>query len=109
MGPFLLSGTQLMAKAYLTRRPAWDRARAELLAAQNGIELTDARYELLEAARAFYDRYGFSPSNRPLISTVAERLGLEKGRSIYLQSQFPDSPAKTIALLAGLPKPKNCL
>jgi tRNA 2-thiouridine synthesizing protein E len=98
-----------VAKAYLDRLPAWDRQRAAQLAEQHAIELTDARFELLQAARAFYDRYGFSPSNRPLISTIAERLGLEKGRSIYLQSQFPDSPAKTVALLAGLPKPKNCL
>ena len=98
-----------MSKAYLDRLPNWDLRVAQQRASELGLELTQARAELLEPARWFYDQYGFSPSNRPLISAVAQHLGLEKGRSIYLLSQFPDTPAKTIAYLAGLPKPKNCL
>jgi tRNA 2-thiouridine synthesizing protein E len=46
---------------------------------------------------------------RPLCKSVADCLGVEMGRSIYLNQQFPGSPAKLVALLAGLPKPKNCL
>jgi tRNA 2-thiouridine synthesizing protein E len=46
---------------------------------------------------------------RPLCKSVTAALGVEKGRSIYLNQQFPGSPAKIVALLAGLPKPKNCL
>lgn len=60
-------------------------------------------------ARQFYDEYGFSPSMRPLCKFIANQLDLKKGRSIYLLKLFPGSSAKSIAMLAGLPKPKNCL
>jgi tRNA 2-thiouridine synthesizing protein E len=46
---------------------------------------------------------------RPLCKSIAAILGSEKGRSLYLNQLFPGSPAKQVALLAGLPKPKNCL
>ena len=46
---------------------------------------------------------------RPLVKAVAQALGPEKGRSVYLLRLFPDSPAKVAARLAGLPKPANCL
>jgi len=37
------------------------------------------------------------------------KLGADKGRSIYLMSLFPGSPAKLGSKIAGLPKPDNCL
>lgn len=80
-----------------------------MLAFDEGIQLSNAHLEILQVARQFYDTYGFSPSMRPLCKFVSERLDLQKGRSIYLLKLFPGSSAKTIAKLAGLPKPKNCL
>ena len=61
-----------MSKAYLDRLPNWDLRVAQQRASELGLELTQARAELLEPARWFYDQYGFSPSNRPLISAVAQ-------------------------------------
>jgi tRNA 2-thiouridine synthesizing protein E len=50
-----------------------------------------------------------SPSMRPLVKYIRLKLGEEKGKSIYLLSQFPGSPAKIGSKIAGLPKPDNCL
>ena len=94
---------------YLNTLPNWTEDSAAHLAAQENIVLSQARIEILKVARNFYRDYGFSPSMRPLCKTVAASLGVEMGRSIYLNQQFPGSPAKLVAKLAGLPKPKNCL
>ncbi|MDG2501905.1 MAG: TusE/DsrC/DsvC family sulfur relay protein [Porticoccaceae bacterium] len=94
---------------YLNTLPNWTEDSAAHLAAQENIVLSQAHIEILKVARNFYRDYGFSPSMRPLCKTVAASLGVEMGRSIYLNQQFPGSPAKLVAKLAGLPKPKNCL
>ena len=51
----------------------------------------------------------FRAAMRPLVKYCAARLGADKGRSIYLISLFPGSPAKLGSKIAGLPKPDNCL
>ncbi|MCT2531069.1 TusE/DsrC/DsvC family sulfur relay protein [SAR92 clade bacterium H921] len=94
---------------YLTNLPDWSVDHALASAAQNHVVLDPEHIEILQVARAFYDSYGFSPSMRPLCKTVTASLGIEKGRSVYLNQKFPGSPAKLIAQLAGLPVPKNCL
>ena len=94
---------------YLNTLPNWTEDSAAHLAAQENIVLSQAHIEILKVARNFYRDYGFSPSMRPLCKTVAASLGVEMGRSIYLNQQFPGSPAKLVAQLAGLPKPKKCL
>ena len=94
---------------YLSKLPAWSADDATRIAAEAGIDLSASHLDVLNAARRFYDQYGFSPSMRPLCKTVAEHCGLDKGRSIYLLQLFPGSPAKLVARYAGLPKPKNCI
>jgi tRNA 2-thiouridine synthesizing protein E len=94
---------------YLNRLPGWSPAQASIIAVTENVVLTPAHVEVLDVARVFYDLYGFSPSMRPLCKIVAASLGVERGRSIVLNQLFPGSPARLIAKLAGLPKPKNCL
>ncbi len=79
------------------------------LAESEGITLTEAHWELIHLVRAFYEEYDLSPAMRPLVKAVKQQLGEEKGNSLYLLSLFPESPAKRLAKLAGLPKPANCL
>ncbi|MBQ0713132.1 MAG: TusE/DsrC/DsvC family sulfur relay protein [Porticoccus sp.] len=96
-------------KNHLENLDAWSDLRARQLAKDEGIELTDAHWEILQVARQFYSEYGFSPSMRPLIKYIATHLDISKARSIYLMQLFPPSPARITAKIAGLPKPKNCL
>lgn len=93
----------------LEKLAAWSVNIARQLALEEGIELTNAHIEILHIARQFYDKYGFSPSMRPLIKSIAMQLDISKARSIYLMQLFPSSPARIAAKMAGLPKPKNCL
>ncbi len=82
---------------------------AEQIAAAENLELSDAHWEILGLIRDYYRQFDASPAMRPLVKYCALKLGADKGRSIYLMSLFPGSPAKLGSKIAGLPKPDNCL
>ena len=82
---------------------------AEQLAASEGITLDEAHWEIIHALRDYYQRYESSPAMRAFVKYVGLELGADKGKSIYLLSLFPGSPAKIGSKIAGLPKPENCL
>ncbi len=93
---------------YLADLDQWNTNVAEQLAALEGIILTPAHWEVIEALRSFYQQYQLAPSQRPFVKHIANTLGTEKGNSIYLLQLFPESPAKVAARIAGLPRPTNC-
>lgn len=101
--------TKAQTNNHLNKLAAWSESTARQLAIEENISLTDEHMEVLLIARQFYGDYGFSPSMRPLIKSIAAHLDISKARSIYLMQLFPPSPARIAAKIAGLPKPKNCL
>lgn len=94
---------------FLQDHTQWTPQVAELLASDEQIALTDAHWELIHLIRAFYQQYERSPAMRPLVRYVKQELGPDKGNSIYLLKLFPESPAKRLSRIAGLPRPENCL
>jgi tRNA 2-thiouridine synthesizing protein E len=96
-------------EGFLEDPETWGPEFAKLTAANETIDLTGDHWELIEQTRLFYEEYGFSPSMRPLVKFIGINLGPEKGKSIYLMKLFSPSPARMLAKLAGLHKPKNCL
>ncbi|WP_444890136.1 TusE/DsrC/DsvC family sulfur relay protein [Microbulbifer sp. DLAB2-AA] len=96
-------------EGYLRNLNDWSRDAAAELARAEDIELTNAHWEVIELLQEFYRQFELSPAMRPLVKFIGQRLGPEKGRSIYLMQLFPPSPAKVASKIAGLPKPTNCL
>jgi tRNA 2-thiouridine synthesizing protein E len=96
-------------EGFLRQLSDWSPEVARQIAAAENIELTDAHWEVIELLRDYYREFDDSPAMRPLVKYCALKLGLEKGRSIYLLQLFPGSPAKIGSKIAGLPKPDNCL
>ncbi|HHX33865.1 MAG TPA: TusE/DsrC/DsvC family sulfur relay protein [Gammaproteobacteria bacterium] len=94
--------------ACLVNLADWSKPVAHALAAREGIELTEAHWEILYLLQQFYTQFQLSPANRALVKYVALNLGKDKGNSLYLNSLFNGMPAKLAARLAGLPKPANC-
>lgn len=86
----------------------WSEAVAEALAAEEGLQLEPAHWEVIRAVRQFYQLYELSPANRALVRYIRQELGQEKGNSSYLNLLFNGRPARIAARLAGLPKPANC-
>lgn len=97
------------ADGFLRDLEAWNHDVARAIARREQITLTPAHWEIIELVRRYYERYDSSPSMRPLVKYCASELGTDKGRSLYLLSLFPGSPAKRVCKIAGLPKPPNCL
>jgi len=94
---------------FLNHSEAWSPDIAQGFAAQEGIVLTDAHWEILVLLREFFEAFGDSPANRALVNYTKQTLGADKGNSLYLMGLFPGSPARVGSRIAGLPKPKNCL
>lgn len=94
---------------YLVDSTTWNRELAQALATQHSLVLTDDHWAIIALVRRFHADTDVVPAMRPLVTLVKQQLGPEKGNSLFLHKLFPDSPAKLLAKVAGLPKPTNCL
>ena len=96
-------------QGYLTDSSIWTKAIAELIAANEELELSEDHWQVINYVRKFYIEFNTSPSIRPLVKYLAKEWSAEKGTSIYLHILFPDGPAKQATKIAGLPKPARCI
>ena len=103
------SSVEVDSEGFLRDLDAWKPDVAKDIASRERITLTPAHWEIIDLVRRYYARYDSAPSMRPLVKCCASELGPDKGRSLYLLSLFPGSPAKLASKIAGLPKPPNCL
>lgn len=94
---------------YLQNLEDWSQDVASLLAEQEGIVLSEAHWEIIYLLQDFYREFEISPAMRALVKYTSQKLGAEKGKSIYLLQLFPPSPAKIASKISGLPRPANCL
>ncbi|HQV21775.1 MAG: TusE/DsrC/DsvC family sulfur relay protein [Moraxellaceae bacterium] len=95
---------------YLLDYKDWTPDIARALAQQQAVTLNEAHWEIINAIRDFYNQYQRSPTTRVLLKYLTQQLGTQKGSSIYVMQLFGSgTPAKSIAKLAGLPKPPNCI
>ncbi len=90
------------SEGFLTDYDEWSEDLARQLAANIGIELTDAHLRVLRFLREDYKEQGETPTLRR-VSTVA---GIPVRELFTL---FPGKPAKKMAYIAGLPKPVGCV
>ncbi len=97
------------AQGYLKNVTVWCEELVPLLAADEGIELSEAHWEVIRFVREFYLEFNTSPAIRMLVKAMAKQYGEEKGNSRYLYRLFPKGPAKQATKLAGLPKPVKCI
>jgi TusE/DsrC/DsvC family sulfur relay protein len=93
---------QTDAEGYLANKDDWSEELANELANELGIQLGDAHWKVLNAARALESESGSSPGLRKISKRSETPI-----KAIY--TLFPDGPAKLIAKIAGIPKPKSCL
>jgi TusE/DsrC/DsvC family sulfur relay protein len=97
-----LETAQTDAEGYLSNPDDWSEELAQELATQLSITLGDDHWKVLNAARAIATESGSSPGLRKISKRSETPI-----KAIY--KLFPDGPAKLIAKIAGIPKPKSCL
>jgi tRNA 2-thiouridine synthesizing protein E len=95
-------------EGFLRQLSDWNEDLASELALQDDIILSAEHWEIINIVRAYYHQYKISPVNRVLVNTIKQKLGPEKGKSIYLMRLFSGKPARLVSKIAGLPKPNNC-
>jgi tRNA 2-thiouridine synthesizing protein E len=89
-------------EGFLTDPSEWSEDLAATLAAQIGIQLTDAHWKVLRFLRQDYESQGETPTIR--------RVSTAGGLPVKdLFTLFPQKPAKKMAYIAGLPKPHGCV
>jgi tRNA 2-thiouridine synthesizing protein E len=90
------------AEGFMTEYDEWTEELALTLAANIGIELTDAHRKVIRFLRDDYRSQGETPTLRR-VTTVG---GIPTKELFNL---FPKKPAKKMAYIAGLPKPAGCV
>jgi len=96
-------------EGYLKNINDWSEQAAEEIAAAEGIELSEAHWEVITLLRAVHQEFQHTPITRVFVKLMSDRLGKDKGRSIYLMKLFPETPMRKSCKIAGLPKPTNCM
>jgi tRNA 2-thiouridine synthesizing protein E len=98
----VLDGVAFGPDGHLDDPNAWTPSLAQAIAAAEGIALDEPRLRIIEIARSQFVQSGVSPNIRKL-TQVAEL----STKDLY--ALFPKAPARTIAKIAGIPKPAGCL
>ena len=96
-------------EGYLANLNEWEPAIGEAMAKEDGTELTDNHWEVINFLREYYEEYQIVPAVRVLTKAIGKKLGKDKGNSKYLYELFPYGPAKQACKYAGLPKPTGCV
>lgn len=99
-----IAGKQISVneEGFLTKYDEWDEEIAKVLAAQIEVEMTEAHWNIIKFLRADFKTQGETATARR-VQTVG---GVPVKEQFVL---FPKKPAKKMAYIAGLPKPKGCV
>lgn len=89
-------------EGFLTKPDQWDEALAPVLAGLIGVDMTDAHWNAIRFLRKDFAEKGETPTLRRV--TMAGGIPTKE-----LFELFPKKPAKKMAYIAGLPKPKGCV
>lgn len=91
------------AEGFMTDPNEWTPEIADALARDEGIAaLTDRHWAVIRFVRDEFAASGQSPTMR----TITKKSGVDT-KELY--ALFPKGPAKKVARIAGLGKPKGCI
>jgi tRNA 2-thiouridine synthesizing protein E len=89
-------------EGFMTEYDEWSEPLGKALATQIGIEMTDEHWKAIRFLRSDFPEQGETATLRR-VSTVG---GIPTKQLFTL---FPQKPAKKMAYVAGLPKPRGCV
>lgn len=96
------SQVELNEEGYLTDRSQWNREIAEAIAKEEGIELTDEHWKVLDFIASDFEEKQVVPGMRRI-----KKVGGIQTKDLY--RLFPDGPIKKAARIGGFPKPTSCV
>ena len=100
--PDILKSVSLNEEGFMTDPAQWSKEIAVELAKQEGVELTDAHWKIIDFCRQNTATSGKAPTLRQITSGT----GISTKDLFAL---FPKGPAKKVAKISGLGKPEGCV
>lgn len=92
---------ELTDEGFLTDMSQWNEEVAKVLAQEEGIELTDKHFEVLNYLRKENE------SGAALTIRKVGKSGIVDIKGLYVL--FPGGPLKKSSKIAGIPKPTSCV
>lgn len=106
----LVNGTEILtdSEGYLKNPADWSPDFALAKAAEEGLVLSDAHWQIIHYLRAYYDQHQVQAQVRVMIPHFSQLWGADKGSNHALHDLFPiGGPQKQGNRLAGLLKTKG--
>ena len=88
-------------EGYLTNFDQWNREIGKGIAIEEGVEMTDRHWEVIEYIQNQYR------NEVPLTIRKIGKSGVVTIKEFY--ALFPDGPLKKASKIAGIPKPVSCI
>lgn len=92
---------ELTDEGFLNDKGQWNEEVAKVLAQEEGIELTDKHFEVLNFLRTEHD------AGAALTIRKVGKSGIVDIKGLY--ELFPGGPLKKSSRIAGIPKPSSCV
>jgi len=90
---------------FLASQDDWDRDVAEVIAAAEGLTLTQDHWDVIDYLReAFFEHNGEQPNNRAILKAMQDKWADRKVDNKTLFDLFPGNPSKQAGMIAGLPE-----
>ena len=88
-------------QGYMTDFVQWNRAVGNAIATEEGIEMTDQHWEVIDFIQGQYK------NEIPLTVRKIGKCGIVNIKEFY--QLFPGGPLKKASRIAGIPKPVSCI
>jgi TusE/DsrC/DsvC family sulfur relay protein len=96
------------SEGYIQDLDEWTVEFAEVLATEEGLELTEEHWQVLHYIRAYYHEHGVQAQVRHMIKHFSDVWDLARGSNHYLHDLFPrGGPQKQGNRLAGIRRTKG--
>jgi tRNA 2-thiouridine synthesizing protein E len=93
---------------FLVNLDEWSNDMAEVIAKEEGIELTDKHWDVINYLRDEYiNNGGNQPNTRNMTKAMAEVWGEKKIDAKVLYDLFPGDPSKQAGRIGGLPESRR--
>ena len=93
---------------FLVSLEDWNKEVAEEIAKDEGIELTDKHWDVINYLRdEFVNNNGNLPNTRNMVKAMAKAWGEKKIDAKVLYDLFPGNPSKQAGRIGGLPESRR--
>ena len=94
-------------KGYLVNIDEWNEEVGKVIAAAEGVELSDKSWDVINFLRdEFINNNGTQPNDRNIVKAMCDKWG-EKVSSKDVYTLFPMQPSKQAAKIGGLPESRR--